>query len=115
MSVPEGMEEPLQALVKRCVETCNQAATIIQELDELIEMGFRGRQATKVEEMVTKLNEIEDETDQMGMSLSRTLFSKEDEMKPVSVMFWYQIIQWIGNLADYAEKVGDRMRLLIAR
>jgi uncharacterized protein Yka (UPF0111/DUF47 family) len=36
-------------------------------------------------------------------------------MSPVSVMFWYQLIQWIGDLADYAEKVGDRLRLLIAR
>jgi len=30
-------------------------------------------------------------------------------------MFWYQMIQWVGDLADYSEKVGDRMRLLIAR
>ena len=70
---------------------------------------------TKVEEMVTKLNDMEEETDQMGMALARTLFSKEDEMKPLCVIFWYQTIQWIGDLADYAEKVGDRMRLLIAR
>ncbi len=115
MAVPEGMAEPLTALVRRCVDTCEQAGTIMEELDELIEMGFRGREATKVEEMVEKLNLIEDETDEMGMALARTLFSKEDEMKPVSVMFWYQLIQWIGDLADYAEKVGDRMRLLIAR
>jgi uncharacterized protein Yka (UPF0111/DUF47 family) len=36
-------------------------------------------------------------------------------LKPVSVMMWYQLIQWVGDLADYAEKVGDRLRLLIAR
>ncbi len=115
MSVPKEMEEPLLALVRRCVDTCDQAATIIEELDELIETGFRGREATKVDEMVSKLSEIENETDEMGMTLARTLFSKEDDMKPVSVIFWYQMIQWIGDLADYAEKVGDRMRLLIAR
>jgi uncharacterized protein Yka (UPF0111/DUF47 family) len=28
---------------------------------------------------------------------------------------WYQLIEWVGDLADYAEKVGDRLRLLIAR
>lgn len=115
MSVPKKMEEPLLALVQRCVDTCNHAATITEELDELIETGFRGREATKVDEMVSELSEIENETDEMGMALARTLFSKEDEMKPVSVIFWYQMIQWIGDLADYAEKVGDRMRLLIAR
>jgi len=115
MSMPAAMEEPLTALVQRCVETCQHAATIVAELDELIEMGFRGREASKVDEMVARLSEIEEETDQMGMALARTLFSKEDEMKPVSVIFWYQMIQWIGDLADYAEKVGDRMRLLTAR
>ncbi|MCU7936250.1 MAG: TIGR00153 family protein [Candidatus Thiodiazotropha sp. (ex Dulcina madagascariensis)] len=115
MSVPDGMNEPLQAFVQRCVDTCNQAATIIEELDELIEMGFRGNQANKVEEMVDVLGKVEDETDEMGMELARSLFAQEESMSPVSVMFWYQMIQWIGDLADFAEKVGDRMRLLIAR
>ncbi len=115
MSVPEGMAEPLMAYVNRCVDTCNQASIIIDELDELLETGFRGNMANRVEEMVETLSNIEDETDEMGMTLARSLFAQEDSIKPVSVMFWYQMIQWIGDLADYAEKVGDRMRLLIAR
>ncbi|MES9872581.1 MAG: TIGR00153 family protein [Candidatus Sedimenticola sp. 6PFRAG7] len=115
MSVPTGMGEQVEAFVQRCVDTCNHASTIIEELDELIETGFRGREASRVEEMVEALNKLEDETDEMGIALTRTLFSMEDDLKPVSVMFWYQMLQWIGELADNAEKVGDRMRLLIAR
>lgn len=115
MSVPEGMAEPLVAFVQRCIDTCNQSASIIEELDELIEMGFGGREASKVSDLAEQLNKLEDETDEMGIALSRALFAMEDELKPVSVMFWYQMLQWIGDLADYAEKVGDRMRLLIAR
>ena len=115
MEVPEGMAEPLLALVNRCLDTCNQAGKIIEELDELVEMGFRGREASQVEDMVAELNRIEDETDEMGMALTRSLFAQEDSMNPVSVMFWYQLIQWVGDLADFAEKVGDRLRLLIAR
>ena len=115
MSVPPGMEEDLKVFVQRCVDTCNHAATIIEQMDELVEMGFRGREASKVDEMVSKLGEIEDETDTMGMALASTLFSMEDELKPVSVMFWYQMLQWIGDIADYAEKTGDRVRLMIAR
>ena len=115
MEVPAAMKEPLVELVARCVETVAQAALIIEELDELVEMGFGGREAARVEEMVAELNRLEDHTDELGMSLSRVLFEHEDEMKPVSVMFWYQLVQWIGDLADYAEKTGDRLRLLIAR
>ena len=115
MEVPEVLKEPLLALARRCVDTCEQAAAIISETDELPEMGFRGREASKVEEMADKLNALEDDTDVMGLELTRVLFQHEDEMKPVSVVFWYQLIQWIGDIADYSEKVGDRLRLLIAR
>jgi uncharacterized protein Yka (UPF0111/DUF47 family) len=58
---------------------------------------------------------METDTDLMGISLSRALVLAGGQLKPVSVMFWYQLIQWVGNLADYAEKVGDRLRLMIAR
>jgi len=115
MTVPEGMAEPLRELVQRCVDACDLATKIIEEMDELIEAGFGGREAASVLDMVEQLSAIEDETDEMGVKLTQILFAKEDEMKPVSVMFWYQMIQWIGDMADYAEKAGDRMRLLIAR
>ena len=115
MSVPDEMAEPLKALVQGCVDTCIHAATIVERIDELIESGFKGREASSVEDMVKELSKMEDETDQMGMDLTRMLFANEDNMKPVSVMFSYQLIQWIGDLADHAETVGNQMRLLIAK
>jgi predicted phosphate transport protein (TIGR00153 family) len=115
MEVPKNLKDPLLALTRRCVDACNQAVLIIGELDELVETGFRGRESDRVSEMVAELNKIETDTDEMGTELVRRLFAQEDEMKPVSVMFWYELIQWIGDLADYAEKVGNRLRLLLAR
>ena len=115
MELPEFMQEPMFTLTHRCVEVCEKSAEIIEELDELLAMGFRGKEASRVEEMVTALNKLEDETDLLGLELTRRLFQHEDEIKPVSVMMWYQMIQWVGDLADYAEKVGDRLRLMIAR
>ena len=115
MSVPPEMVAQLQELVQRCVDTCMHSALIIERLDELIETGFRGREADSVESLVEELSKIEDETDTMGQNLARTLFANEDNMKPVSVMFWYQLIQWIGDLADDAEAVGKQMRLMIAK
>lgn len=115
MELPDFMQEPMLALTQRCVDVCEMSAKIIEELDELLAMGFRGKEATRVEEMVSALNKLEDETDELGIELSRRLFQHEDEINPVSVMMWYQLIQWVGDLADYAEKVGDRLRLMIAR
>jgi len=115
MQVPPGMADDLRKLVARCVEAVNQAGLVIAELDELVETGFRGREAEAVTAMIEQLNLIEDDTDRLGMALARALFAREDSLKPVSVIFWYQLIEGIGDLADFAEKVGDRLRLLIAR
>jgi len=115
MEVPEDLKELLLALTRRCVDACDQAAKIIGELDELVETGFRGRESDRVTEMVEELNNIESETDDMGTEIVRRLFAQEDQMKPVSVIFWYELIQWVGDLADFAEKVGNRLRLMIAR
>lgn len=115
MTIPKDMQADLSQLVRRCVDACGQSNAIIGELDELVETGFRGPEASRVEEMVAELNRIETETDDLAIALSRSLFKHEDTMSPVSVMFWYRIIQWISNLADDAEKVGDRLLLLIAR
>lgn len=115
MTIPDFLSEPLIELTSRCVDTVEHSGKVISELDELLAIGFRGREVDVVDAMLKELNELEDETDELGIALARALFDKEDELKPVSVMMWYQIIEWIGDLADYAEKVGDHLRLLIAK
>ncbi len=114
MQLPDTMRGPLLELVAAVERTCQRAGQIIDTLDELVEIGFRGREADRVEHMVDELGALESETDRIGSDLVQELFRLEESLSPVSVMLWYQIIAWVGNLADHAEKVGNRIRLLIA-
>jgi hypothetical protein len=43
------------------------------------------------------------------------LFKVEKELPPVDVMFLYEIINWIGEVADRAQRVGYRLEQLLAR
>jgi predicted phosphate transport protein (TIGR00153 family) len=115
MTVPENMAEPLEVFVERCVDVVGLAAEIVSHFDRLLEVGFKGPEVEEMEGKINRLNEAENGTDDLGMALVRSLFAQEDEMNPVSVMMWYRQFEWIGDLADYAEKVGNRVRLLIAR
>jgi hypothetical protein len=115
MPVPETMRRALLDLVRAVERTCLRACEVIDTLDELVEIGFRGREANRVERMIDELGALETDTDRFELELMRELFKLEEKLSPVSVMLWYQLIQWIGNLADNAEKVGNRLRLLIAR
>jgi predicted phosphate transport protein (TIGR00153 family) len=113
MTVPESLREPLRELVQKVVATCEQAQAVIDELDELLESGFQGREVGRVEEMIESLGRIETDTDALAENLARRLFAIESELG-VGTVFWYEMIGWIADLADYAERVGNRLRLLIA-
>jgi predicted phosphate transport protein (TIGR00153 family) len=76
-------------------------------------MGFKGREVSRVEEMIGELGRIETDTDVLQDRACRTLFGMEAEMG-VATVYWHQVILWIGDIADYAERVGNRLRLLIA-
>jgi hypothetical protein len=64
---------------------------------------------------VAEVDAIESETDTLGMELVRTLVDQEADVGVLPIVFWYHLIRSLGNVADEAENVGDRLRLLLAR
>jgi hypothetical protein len=115
MTVPQALQPLMRAFVQRTVDASAQALKAMNELDELLETGFGGREAALVGTMVEELEAIEQDTDRMQIEVRRVLFKLEKELPPVDVMFLYQIIEWIGDVADRAERVGNRLEQLLAR
>jgi predicted phosphate transport protein (TIGR00153 family) len=113
MVVPEGLASAFLELVRRVVSACEQAERVINELDELVETGFRGREVARVDQMIEELSRMETDTDGLEERVQRLLFEIEDELG-ISAIFWYKLIDYVGGMADYAERVGNRLRLLTA-
>jgi len=113
MTIPEALCEPMLELVRVVLVACDQSERIINHLDELVETGFGARETARAEEMIVTLNRLESETDDLAEKAQFVLFGMEEQLG-VGTYFWYQMINWVGNLADYAERVGNRLRLLIA-
>jgi uncharacterized protein len=115
MHFPIEIAEQFVAFLKRSIEAASQASLAIHELDELEETGFIGKEAKTVEKMIVTLADIEHETDGQQIKIRAVIFEMESGMPPVDVMFLYQIIEWVGQLADKAQNVGDRLQLLLSR
>ena len=114
MKLPEPIAEPFIRFVGCSIAAAKQARRSVRELDELFETGFRGAEAKLVESMVAELDRLESESDVLESELRRGLFKLEAELQPVDVMFLYKIIDLTGEIADYAERVGRRLELLLA-
>lgn len=115
MCFPDSLQTDLQDFVNACTDTVNQALSAIQELDELLEVGFSGLEVKRVEAMLKDLDKMERKTDKMAVTLRGKLFKLEDEFPPVDVMFYYRVLYLLGTLADEAETVGDRLQVLMAK
>lgn len=113
--IPAPVQNDFKAYVQRNVDACEQARKAINELDELLETGFRGREVQLVEKMINELDAIEDDTDTMQIELRLRIKEIEDQLNPIDVMVMYRMIEWIGDLADLAERVGSRLELMLAR
>lgn len=115
MTLPDIIHEDYIRFVQRCVDACKQAKKAIDELDELVETGFSGREIQIVINMITKLDEIESDTDNLQSAIRSKIFEIENDLPPVEVMFLYKIIEGTGEIADSSQRVGSRLQLLLAR
>jgi len=115
LSIPQEIQTDFMAYLRRCLDATELAQKAINELDELLETGFKGREVNLVENMVQQLDNIEDDTDTLQRKLRTSMQAAEHKYNPIDVMFLYQIIEWVGDLADQAERVGARLELMLAR
>ena len=115
LRLPEDLKPTVMELIEEILVTCDMALAIGSEMDELSETSFGGPEAERVLSMINQLDDVETKSDVIGVQLSKALFAREDEMKPVDVMLWYKVFYTAGQVANYAERMGNRLRLLIAQ
>jgi predicted phosphate transport protein (TIGR00153 family) len=115
MVIPEILHPLLMPFLTRCLDAAKMACKTINELDELLETGFRGNEVKIVEEMIVSLDEIEHDCDEQLATIRHEIFKIEINLPPIEIIFLYKLVQWIGDLADCAQIVGGRFQILIAR
>lgn len=115
MVFPDVIHRRYQQLLLHGVKAAKQANHAIIELNELFKTVFSRHEFGKVQQLIALLDNIEHETDHIEVTVRTQLFEIEQDLPPVHVMFLYQVIELTGALADYAEQIGKRLDLLLAK
>lgn len=114
MHIPGAIADDFLKLVNCSVTAAKQARKSVRELEELFTSGFRGAEVTLVSALIEELDKIETETDDQEVVVRAALFAVEHDLEPVNVIFLYDVIGLIGEIADMAERVGRRLELLLS-
>lgn len=115
MTIPAAIQQQMKDFVRAALNTSEQALNALKELDELVNSGFGGHEIDVIEKMLIELDKLEHISDEYEREIRSELFAIEKELPPIDVMFLYQVISQIGDLADRAQQVGSRLQLLVAR
>jgi len=115
MVFPEEIADDFIKLADLCIKTSGAALVAINELDELLETAFSSRTRKVVGKMIKTVNELEHETDDAQNDIRNKLFALESDLPPVDVMFYYRAIEWLGETADAAQKVGSRFEVMLTK
>lgn len=115
MDVPDALKGKLDELLEGTMEIISEAKDMIEQLDELLEVGFGGRETDKVATMIAGVRRSEHNIDTILHKARRALFGVEGQLDPVSVMFWYNLLELIGDISDQAENLADRLLLFLSK
>ena len=115
MRVPDGIRASFTGFVTKAVSTARQASESVARLDDLFRAAFRGEVAKTLGVLVQQLDALEHETDEAEIAVRSELFAIEGDIAPIDVVFLYEVVKEIGELADRAQQVGHRLLMLVAK
>ncbi len=109
----DKMKEKFVVFCNKNLEAFNFVETIVHEFDNLLESSFGGAEAEKVKDMVEELAHKEHELDRLQYDLLKQLFVLSKEMHFSSFHLWNILIKEIGAISNLAEKLGNRIRMVL--
>ena len=115
MRFPEPLQKPIHDYLRTALATVKQARKVLEELGELLDSGFGRSISELIADMVVELGRLEKHADEEQIAIRRQLLPLEEELPPLEVMFLYRVIDWIGSVADRAERAGSRLQILATR
>ena len=114
LTLPAALVEPTFKYLDNVDDVCHRMGEIADFLPTLVEGDMAGDEAEQALAMVTAVEKAEWEADRQQYTLSQKLFALENEMKATDIVLWFRIFGELGQLANFAEKTGDRLRRMLS-
>lgn len=108
-----GFDEKFDEFLGKCIEAFDLARSIIDQLDELLETGFGGREAQTVRELAEMVAYKEHEADVLQGVLLRELLAHEAEVTYGDFFLWTRILRQVSSVADRSERLAIAVRMTL--
>jgi len=115
IKIPSELVEKVKYFIEKVIDVANLSKTVVDELETLRESSFAGPETKHVTELLDKLNEEEHKTDKLGYEITKVILNTSEQFSFADLWLWLKIIQATSDVANAAEKLGNRIRLIISK
>ncbi len=113
-AAPESLHESLRDYCQSTSQLAHHAQKAVNELDELVQTGFRGREADFVSNLIAQMDELAAANEATQVEFLSRIHGQEDSLGAIDAMFLYKLADSLGLISHLIRKVGSRLLVLIA-
>ena len=113
VKLPEDLKILFKTFLAKNLEAFQKANEIINQLDELLEYSFGGREAIKVNELIDEVAFKEHEADKIQHELVKSLFNLNLSIPFQDFILLKQLIGEISSISNLSEKLAYRIRIML--
>lgn len=115
LRMPPGLVSQVFDYVETVMQVCDKHHELNERLPDLVAKGFLADQAGGLLDLIRVVEKAEWEADKTQYVLSKALFAMEDELKASDLILWWRVFYELGQLANFAEKLADRLRRMLSQ
>ena len=105
----EEFREEFDEFVKLNVNAFNLVASIMGQLDELIESGFGGAEGEKIRALAHDVAFAEHKADLVQVGLLKKLYASDTEMTVGEFHLWMRLTRVMSRISNVSENLADRI------
>jgi len=111
--VHPDLHEDLKKFAAQVIKVSRHLLVLAEELDSLAEAGFSGANVKKALASIEQIGQEEWESDKLQRAFARHYYDLEQDLDPVTIMFYDKICRTLSDIANKAENAAKFLRLLI--
>lgn len=113
LALPAAISDLTMQYIDSVLNVCNLAEGLNDPLEETVHQGFPHDKVQSVLSLVAQVERAEWESDRTQYKLSKALFALENEVSCLDIMLWFKVFGELGQLANSAESLADRVRRML--
>lgn len=110
---PEEVIEKIKLMGDYVADVIKFMKVSVDELRTVVESDFSPNEINKEDNLTFDVEKDESKTDSLGIKIGKTLYSYKNKMNPVDILFLNSIVVLMMKIADRAENVVERIRMII--